>query len=382
MVLLAFSLSHQVEKYGAYVGIACFFGLAVLSLLYFAQAREVRRLRAWAGTSPELAHELTDRVDALAAGLRRVQSQSAPAPRAMPAPVAAATNGAHKLKPEQVAALAFARAAGVPNPPHPPQATPPVPVPQPVAVAVQDAEPQVAPEPATAVEPVPAAGNGNGHGGIPAPATPAARRPATPAAAPLRATPPPRRPAPAPARRAPSGPPPRRETSTRSVVLTSLLGVVVLAALVFGGLKLFNGGGDSGTAAKSPQNSVVTPPAGTSDTGGGSKKAKPTPTPTRETTAVVVFNATGQGGLAADMKDRLINAGYADKNVGATNDPQSTSRPASVVLYKRGARAQANDVARVLAIESVKPIDAATQALAPAAEKTVVVEVGMDKSGN
>src|SRR3954447_12370624 len=52
MVLLAFSLQDQVEKYGAYVGIAAFFGLAVLSLLYFAQAREVKRLREWAGRAP------------------------------------------------------------------------------------------------------------------------------------------------------------------------------------------------------------------------------------------------------------------------------------------------------------------------------------------
>ena len=36
MVLpLAFSLQDHVEKYGAYVGLAAFLGLAVLSLLYF-----------------------------------------------------------------------------------------------------------------------------------------------------------------------------------------------------------------------------------------------------------------------------------------------------------------------------------------------------------
>ena len=40
--LFALSLADQVEKYGAYAGIAAFFGLAVLSLLYFAQAREVQ----------------------------------------------------------------------------------------------------------------------------------------------------------------------------------------------------------------------------------------------------------------------------------------------------------------------------------------------------
>ena len=48
-LILAFSLQDQVEKYGAYVGFAAFLGLAVLSLLYFAQARELKRLRDWAG---------------------------------------------------------------------------------------------------------------------------------------------------------------------------------------------------------------------------------------------------------------------------------------------------------------------------------------------
>ena len=58
MVLFAFSLQDQVDKFGAYVGIAAFFGLAILTLLYFAQAREVKRLREWAGRAPERAAEL------------------------------------------------------------------------------------------------------------------------------------------------------------------------------------------------------------------------------------------------------------------------------------------------------------------------------------
>src|SRR5881392_3100380 len=75
VLLLAFSLQAQVEKYGSYVGIAAFFGLAVLSLLYFGQAREVRRLREWAGRAPERAAELEARVSADAA--RRLQGQPA-----------------------------------------------------------------------------------------------------------------------------------------------------------------------------------------------------------------------------------------------------------------------------------------------------------------
>ena len=44
-----------VERVGSYVGMAAFLGLAVLALLYFSQARDVRRLRDWAGRAPERA---------------------------------------------------------------------------------------------------------------------------------------------------------------------------------------------------------------------------------------------------------------------------------------------------------------------------------------
>ena len=78
MVLYALSLQDQVEKYGAYVGIAAFFGLAVLSLLYFAQARELKRLREWAGRAPERAQELEERVVAQATATRRASPASPP----------------------------------------------------------------------------------------------------------------------------------------------------------------------------------------------------------------------------------------------------------------------------------------------------------------
>lgn len=47
-----------VERVGAYVGLASFLGLAILALLYFSQARDVRRLREWAGRAPERATDL------------------------------------------------------------------------------------------------------------------------------------------------------------------------------------------------------------------------------------------------------------------------------------------------------------------------------------
>src|SRR3989442_5958848 len=44
---------HLIERVGSYVGLVSFLGLAILALLYFSQARDVRRLREWAGRAPE-----------------------------------------------------------------------------------------------------------------------------------------------------------------------------------------------------------------------------------------------------------------------------------------------------------------------------------------
>ncbi|MEX2024635.1 MAG: hypothetical protein WD993_06115, partial [Thermoleophilaceae bacterium] len=41
------------QEIGSYAGFAAFVGLAVLSALYFSQARDVKRLREWAGRAPE-----------------------------------------------------------------------------------------------------------------------------------------------------------------------------------------------------------------------------------------------------------------------------------------------------------------------------------------
>src|SRR3954469_22667215 len=78
----ALSLQDKIEQYGAYAGVAAVFGLGVLALLYFAQAREVKRLREWAGRAPERAAELEARVAAQAQrriGAEPVQPRPAPA---------------------------------------------------------------------------------------------------------------------------------------------------------------------------------------------------------------------------------------------------------------------------------------------------------------
>jgi LytR cell envelope-related transcriptional attenuator len=44
---------NLIKDIGALAGLLSFLGLAVLSLLYFSQARDVKRLRDWAGRAPE-----------------------------------------------------------------------------------------------------------------------------------------------------------------------------------------------------------------------------------------------------------------------------------------------------------------------------------------
>jgi hypothetical protein len=41
------------EQIGAFAGLAAFIGLALLAMLAFSQARDIRRLREWAGSAPE-----------------------------------------------------------------------------------------------------------------------------------------------------------------------------------------------------------------------------------------------------------------------------------------------------------------------------------------
>jgi hypothetical protein len=133
VLILAFSLQDQVEKYGAYVGLAAFLGLAVLSLLYFAQARELKRLRDWAGRAPERAQELEARVVAQAEEALR-EPEPAPertgtvgpaVPVAKPAPAAAASGNGRQAgspapipmgpRPATAVAAAAARAAAQPG---------------------------------------------------------------------------------------------------------------------------------------------------------------------------------------------------------------------------------------------------------------------------
>src|SRR5690349_22247499 len=80
-LVLALSISNKIEQFGSYAGYAAVLGLGVLSALYFAQARELRRLRDWAGRAPERAQELEQRVVAQADAARQGPPTATGAPR-------------------------------------------------------------------------------------------------------------------------------------------------------------------------------------------------------------------------------------------------------------------------------------------------------------
>src|SRR5436190_8060794 len=73
---------HAIKSIGPVLGIVAFGGLAVLAFLLFQQARDIRRLREWAGRAPERAQEAAEAGQASADASR---DESAPDEGAPPA---------------------------------------------------------------------------------------------------------------------------------------------------------------------------------------------------------------------------------------------------------------------------------------------------------
>ena len=103
---------HLVQEIGSYAGFAAVVGLAVLSALYFAQARDVKRLREWAGRAPERAAEEEARI---AAQTQAAQTQTQQQ-RAAAAAAGGATVAAPAVRPQT---SATPPPSGVPTPPPP-----------------------------------------------------------------------------------------------------------------------------------------------------------------------------------------------------------------------------------------------------------------------
>ncbi len=421
-VLFAFSLQHEVEKYGPYVGLAAFLGLAVLTVLYFAQARELKRLRDWAGRAPERAQELEARVVAQADELRKGPAVAEPErsgtvspaqPVAKPA-VVPSGNGRGTGTPAPIpigprpavavaAAAARAEAAGVAtaDAPETTEEESPDAVEAPLADATQaHPAPTEADAPDTGEEPddtseetgeeEAAVQSGNGAATPPPPIPRATPRPQPqpqprpePAAAPLRASTPSRT-APIPPRRAATTTP-ARDGSSRAGRITAMTigGIIVVALLAFAATQLFGGGGNEPKAAPN----VAQSPTQTSDSSSGGNATSVSDQ--RADTVVTVLNGTPTQGLAGTTRDKLLKAGYSDA-VGMVRTGNNTDqqRQDSAVFYADGQRRMARDVAQVLGITArPEAIDPDTQALAnntgdgaAGHETDVVVIVALDQS--
>jgi hypothetical protein len=443
--VFALSVADEVEKYGAYLAVASFIGLAALSILYFSQARELKRLREWAGRAPERAAELQDRVVAEAsAAARRVQAQPRPAPpqpvAARPPAAAATAAGAAGATavPGAAPTAAATTAAATPGAPATPGAGngvakpedpklgpdgKPLPAEDGAAGTVApsgdtdgDAKPDDAEKPGGDTEagvastPVPAP---------PAPAAPmapstaAARDAAAPAQVPSpaadipvdlgettefdisetdpvdappplpnrRTAPPARAAAAAPLRQSAATASPRRPVAAPAKRGRSSWPVVagVIAALavgVFGATQLL--GEDEKPAENTPVpadtgnsgNQTETSPGSEDENTGTTSKSE------RGDITVAVLNGTTTTGLAAKVADKVENAGFARGTTGNNADQQ---RAASQVFYAEGRRAAAREVAELLGIGEVLPLDVNTRGLA-GENAAVVVVVGTDQS--
>lgn len=391
-VQAAISVSDAIETYGAYAGLAAVVGLGVLSLLYFAQAREVKRLREWAAGSEEREADLTRRIVAqasrAAAASRPLAPQTAagkgqkPVPKAAPATVAAAAAVAKVADPPTgphavpaaatAAATATPPAAGdgattvAPAIPAKPAAAPPAGAPNGQPPMAKPAE--IPAKPAVAAE-APAAQD-TGDTGPVQPVRTTAPRPAR-AATPV-AAPPPR----GPARRADEG-----GGRSTGKVLGIVAGVVLGIAVVgFGATQLL--GGDDAPAPSNTVGETVAEPAAGAEAGSGES------TRTTSTTGsggnapssvnVAVLNGTTVTGLAAEIAQQVEQAGYIRGTV--TNSPDQ-SRSATIVSFREGSRSDALKVAQQIGVgeDAVQPLDP-SDAVTAGEDADVVVIVGADRT--
>jgi hypothetical protein len=393
IVLIAVALSDTIQRLGAYAGLASVVGLGVLSLLYFSQAREVKRLREWAGRAPERAVELEQRVQADAQ--RRVVAQ----------PLSPATTAAQKAEAARTAAAA-ALYAQVPPPPPPPaplvgppgQLARPAAQPAPAAataaagegaVATSTAAPGGAPEATT----TPAPGAGAGTLAVP-PATAAAAA-AAPARSPsldngmgnsqeTRES--------AAARPDPPADPPTPLPSGAALFeddaddggmsrarMGAIVGAAVVSVLVASVLLVVLTSGNN-DATKPNDFGSVTQPSGASAAPGGSSTNGSAAIPSgldRRATRVAVLNGTTQTGLARAVADKIEQARFT---IAGTENNADQAVPTTTVSYRDGNQHAAQIVAQVIGIDSssVQAVDANTSA---AADADVVVIVGADKIG-
>jgi hypothetical protein len=308
-----------IQEIGSYAGFAAVLGLAVLSALYFSQARDVKRLREWAGRAPERDAEARSRV-AAATNLR--QTPAAQAQQAQAAYPAAANQGA----------AAASGNSGAKSPAAP-------------------AEAGVAAGAAAAASGGSAAGGGGApRGGVASPARPSRVSAQTSILKPQDA------------------PRERWYRTPRYVALIVAGMLVVGGGIAVGALQLL-GNDDSGSPSSAANESAERGPS-----------VEPEQTPAAPLNpaeiTVTVLNATASQGLANQFGDQAEAQGFTRGSVGNYEGQQ---RAESVVMYKPGHARDARLVRRKFEISAIEPEDDVARKAAPNAD--VIVVIGADKAG-
>ena len=413
-------LPDIVQEIGAYAGIAAVVGLAVLSALYFSQARDVKRLREWAGRAPERSEQaaatVPGRAGAPAAepGARPVSPGPAPSPVKPPVPAQATATGAKPAAATAAAArqaqpatagtgaasTAGAAAAGAGNAAPPSgaadgkaapadgEAAKPAETAAPEAASTEapavpkpaDAAPPAAPKPVGAAKPADAAppAAATRPGG---PATPAAQRPAgaSPAVPPPPRTSspagPPRpsaaRPASQPTQVFPPVRPKRRRPAARYIVV-GVAGVLILGgAAAFGISQLASDDGPSPPAERAGSSS------GDETTGQGAGEDRGEGAAVRPAdVTVAVLNGTTVPGLAATLMDQVTEAGFTEGTIANFAPNQQVGE--SIVQYASGHERDARAVSRRLRIPQREAATPESRELA--GDATVIVIAGGDQA--
>ena len=366
----ALSVHHFVSSVGADAGFAALIAVAILVLLYFAQARETATLRTRAEEADFRAQaleirvaDLTDQLAALPAEIsvraatprvatayRGGQGQFAGVPAAVPAGVAAAGDTLPPAAPAGVAAPALAAATRLI--PDPIRAEPEY---APAATAARSSNgssgPAVAASAATIDRPVQAP-----RAGAPRPVAAPARTGGGSGRPPGAGQP---RPGGAQAR--PGGPvrpgAPMRPGARRSrgrLVLGALVAGLAVAAVVAGVIILTGGGSKQSTSTSSKASAST----------GVTSRAVSAPTVVVPSTVTVsVLNGTDMQGLASEVSQKLSSHGYRK---GAVTNASDQTRTTTVIQYAAHDKRDALAVAAALKLpqSDVQPLDSATQKIA------------------
>jgi LytR cell envelope-related transcriptional attenuator len=382
----AISVHHFISSVGADAGFAAFVAVALLVLLYFSQARETSNLRRRADEAGQRVqelegrlYELSEQVGALPAeiSVRAASPRATAAYGATVAPAPAGVGAGAMIPPAAPAGVGAPSLAA---------ATRLIPDPTRVVGEHEPATTGLVDSPDdqdTAAHPAPAGfvgGNGSSHRPVAAPAA-MMQRTVPPRAGGPRPGGPPRggqgRPTGAQGR--PGGPPrtgvavrPGQSRSGPGRVLTVFAVLLLVGAVVAGVIVIRN-------VNRSTSKPKI--PAATARSTLASHRAAAAPV-VKATVTVSVLNGTDQVGLAGQVSDQLVAAGYKK---GAVTNAADQTHTTSLVQYMPREKPDAVAVAGSLKLAptSVQPIDSATQRIACGVSplgcsSPVIVTVGSD----